>query len=96
MSASRAAFVRTTGDLLIETFEDGMAWEDFVDLIPRVQASVVMAIAMGHLQSSDKDAIICELLFHIIDSTDGWGPDSIIDPVLKACISAFLIGDTNG
>ena len=94
MSAlGRIEWVKETGDLLIETFEDGVEWEDFVDLIPRVQSSVIMAIAMGHLQSQDKDAIICELLFHIIDSTDGWGPDGIIDPVLKACVSAFLIGD---
>ena len=96
MSASRAAFVRTTGELLIETFEDGMDWEDFIEVIPKVQFEVTMAIAMGVIHTQDKKAIICEVLFHIIDSTDGWGPDSIIDPVLKACISAFLIRDTNG
>ena len=95
MKEAQLVWIEETGTMLIEAFDDGLSWQDFVDLIPKARLAAKTAFDLGLVKNPKSDEILCELLFFIIDKTDQWGPDGMIDPILKACVSAFLIGDSN-
>lgn len=90
---SRDRWIKETAEELLEPFADGFQWEDFVDLIPIARNKVILAMALGLIRTNRRDRLARDLLHEIIDTTDGWGPDAIIDPVLKAATTMFLLGE---
>ena len=93
MMNPRQDWIEETAAELVEPFADGFEWSDFVDLIPKAQNKVILAIALGLVAPNKRKRLIRDLLHEIIDTTDGWGPDGIIDPVLKAVVTVFLVGE---
>ena len=93
MSENRREWIVKTAADMVEPFEDGFEWQDFVSLVPIAENKVILAIALGLIITGKRKKLVCDLLHEIIDITDTWGPDGIIDPVLKAVVSAFLVGN---
>lgn len=82
--------VHAVAEELKAEFEDGMQWEDLFEVIPRlVNLAKALRITL-RLDESHQKAVLIELIDYLVDTTDGWGPDGVIDPVIKAAARAFL------
>ena len=79
----RADWCAMQAQAIIEPFVDGFAWSDLFIALP---IALELINEVDGLSDLDQRELLCDLADVIIDTTDGWGPDSVIDPVLKKAV----------
>mgnify|MGYP001205895467 CR=1 FL=1 len=77
-------------DIITELFKselDNLSIDTIVDLIPHLIKRVE---TYKQLSGIEKKSMVLEILLLFIDRTDGFGDDTIIDPILKSIAPAII------
>ncbi len=65
-------------------------WMDLLENMDQLEGEVQLIKDLLFLGEDKKRDLLIALIDEIVDRTDGWGPDGLIDPIIKSCARAFL------
>ena len=83
--------VEKLGETIKSEFKDGMQWEELLAISPRVIDSA-RTISKKHRFNERQIKVLAVMIIDwLVDNTDGWGPDSVIDPVIKFAARSYLL-----
>jgi len=79
--------IREYGEKVIATLDDGFQWSDIVLITP-----MVMEITgqVDEMTNEEKHETAEMLIDYVLENTDFWGPDSVIDPVAASVLKALI------
>ena len=83
--------IEELGAGIVAELEDGFQWGDLIDILPRVSLIVAEVAKLNSFTDREQRLLLVELICYIVDHTDAWGPDGVIDPVVKTLARTFLL-----
>ena len=66
---------------------ENLSMDNIVDFVPEL---IKCAEKYKNLSGLEKKQLVVDLLKNLIDSTDGFGDDAVVDPILKSLVPSII------